>query len=333
MNGSEGGFEGGERKREAREGELNAARGVLAGGGGAAAASAPARAAAEIESWPEPLPTSRPALAPMFAEVTPAPRPDSRLVTWREWEGDEAEAFRSLAVRLARRRAEAAGGEAAVEATFGAASGGTPGAGAGRRGCRVLCLSADGGEGRTTLAANLATALARQSRRPTLLLEADALRPSLTELWQIGERAGLGDWWEAARPQGEGATAGSAGMGSEFSRRSDPAALANYVDHLRGSDLHLLSAGGRRVDPFDFAASTRAENAMEQLSEWFEWMIVDGPPLLGGAGGAAWARWADGLVLVARSGKARRGRWRRAMELVERRPIWAVVLNGARGEG
>jgi polysaccharide biosynthesis transport protein len=109
--------------------------------------------------------------APVLAEIPRQrdPAVDPAFVFERAPLSRAAEAYRYLCTRLQPYTAPAAGGQMVL-----------------------LVTGVEGGEGRTSAAANLATAMAYAGSR-VVLVDADARHPSLGELYGVGERAGLTD--------------------------------------------------------------------------------------------------------------------------------------------
>ncbi|MFI5284552.1 MAG: hypothetical protein ACHQ0J_15720 [Candidatus Dormibacterales bacterium] len=61
--------------------------------------------------------------------------------------------------------------------------------------CRVIGVtSAAYGEGKTSVAIGIATAMALDTKKPTLLIECDFAAPSFHKFFGIGEAGGLSDW-------------------------------------------------------------------------------------------------------------------------------------------
>lgn len=101
--------------------------------------------------------------------ISPAPKPDSRLVTLMDPTSLGAETFRSLAMKLAHRQKQ----------------------------CnlhRVLITSSGPEEGKTLVAANLAIALAMQPRQKVLLIEGDLRKPAMLKAFGVGVPLGLTEY-------------------------------------------------------------------------------------------------------------------------------------------
>ena len=70
--------------------------------------------------------------------------------------------------------------------------------------------------------------------------------------------------------------------------------------------LKVIGAGRMRdKDPADLLASSACGKFFKQLTETFDYVIVDSPSLLDGPEAEAVACWADGVLLVTRRGKSK----------------------------
>lgn len=165
------------------------------------------------------------------------------------------------------------------------------------------------GEGRSTVAANVALALARQGAR-TALVDAD-LRNGVLGRW-FGARDGVG-WPE------------------QVTRGEDPAAAGQRVeDGATGGYLDLFSGGSVTVHPLEVLVSDRVPAFVQALRGAYDVVVVDTPPLAAGHDGTVMAGLADGSILVGRAHVTDEAGLRTAAEALGReQPVLGVVLNGA----
>lgn len=120
---------------------------------------------------------------------------------------------------------------------------------------RIGFVSCSGGEGTTTIAACAALGLSRHLRARVLLVEANAGRPGLAELMGCSREPGL---VEVITGGGE---------------------LADAVQATRFEGLSVLPAGTGRTEAGLFV-SDRAEVVLDELSNGFDFVLLDSPPLL-----------------------------------------------------
>ena len=168
---------------------------------------------------------------------------------------------------------------------------------------RVLVTSTIAEEGKSMVAANLAGVLARRKKQKVLLIEGDLRRPVLAHNFGLGNLNGLTEWLQ-----------------------SDSQVLSN-IYHLKEPGLWLMPAGVPPLNPLELMQSGRLSALMTQLTNLFEWIIVDSPPLLPLADTTVWARLTDGALLVVREGTTEKESLRRALEILMKVDLLGVVLN------
>jgi protein-tyrosine kinase len=168
---------------------------------------------------------------------------------------------------------------------------------------KVLVTSTIPEEGKSTVSANLAGVLARR-KQSVLLIEGDLRRPTLASQFGLGRLAGLGEWLQSGRQT-----------------------VAN-VYRLEGPDFWFMPAGNPPENPLELLQSGRLSYLMGQLSNLFDWIIVDSPPLLPLADTTVWSRVTDGTLLVAREGKSEKKQLQRGLEALKKSDLLGVVLNG-----
>jgi len=168
---------------------------------------------------------------------------------------------------------------------------------------RVLITSSVPQEGKSTVAANLACTLARRARQRTLLLDGDLRRPSLSNLFGLGKIPGICEWL-----QGD----------------SGPAESIYYLEE---AGLWILPAGSTPRNALELMQSGRLSAMMDQLTSWFDWIVIDTPPVLPLADTSVWMRLADGVILVTRQGTSEKGQLQRGLEAIERTKLIGALLN------
>jgi len=167
---------------------------------------------------------------------------------------------------------------------------------------KVLITSTIPQEGKSLVSANLAGVLARRKEK-VLLLEGDLRRPVFAQQFGLGRLAGLGQCL-----------------------RSGAQDVSN-VFYLRNLGFWLMPAGDPTDNPLELMQSGRLTQLTAELSTFFDWIIIDSPPLLPLADTTVWARLADGVLLVAREGVTAKGPLQRGLDLLKTSDVLGVVLN------
>ena len=170
---------------------------------------------------------------------------------------------------------------------------------------KLLITSTIPEEGKSTVSANLATILARRQQPKILLLEGDLRRPSLGKQFGLGRIPGLSEWL-----QGE------------------PRPI-KHIYRLEGPNLWFLPAGRPPENPLELMQSGRLSELLNQLSTWFDWIIIDSPPILPLADTSVWARLADGILLVTREGITKRRMLQRGLQALEQSKLLGAVVNSS----
>jgi polysaccharide biosynthesis transport protein len=174
----------------------------------------------------------------------------------------------------------------------------SPAAGAhrvpGDAGQRVLLLtSATPGEGKTTVAANLAVAAAKVGLR-VILVDADLRKPGVSATFGLTDAPGLSDLL---------------------------ASHGNVDDYLLDfgvPGLSVLAAGSVPPNPGELLASTQTRELLEQLAGHCDLVVVDSAPVTGFADTCELVPVADRVLLVTRRGLTHAHRVTDAVERIRR---------------
>jgi capsular exopolysaccharide synthesis family protein len=167
---------------------------------------------------------------------------------------------------------------------------------------KILITSTIPQEGKSTVAANLACTLARRKPQKTLLLEGDLRRPTIAARFGLGRVPGLSEWFH-----GEGA--------------------AMNIYRLESLGLWVMPAGNAAENPLELMQSGKLSPLMEQLTAWFDWIVIDSPPVLPLGDTSIWARLADGILLVTRPGVTEKQQLQRGLDALEKSKLLGALVN------
>jgi len=141
----------------------------------------------------------------------------------------------------------------------------------------LLVTSGRDGEGKTTVAVGIASALSRQSNAPVLLVDANHRRPALASWFGITSTPGFSEFL--------------ADTSGEHPFHKDEA-----------SGLSILSAGGQ-ASISDLLPSFPSR--LKVLQDQFSYVVIDGDSTLTSSEASLFARHVDGIVLVAECGQTK----------------------------
>jgi capsular exopolysaccharide synthesis family protein len=170
----------------------------------------------------------------------------------------------------------------------------------------LLVTSAVPSEGKTVTAANLAVVFAQGGRR-VLLIDADLRKPGAHEVFGLTNDAGLTDLL-----------------------RQEGSLVASVVQATEQRGLEILTAGPHPPNPAELLGSQRMRSLLAPLSETYDMLIVDSPPLEVFSDAAILSSVLDGSILVVTVKRGRRAQVRAAREALAKANahLIGVVLNG-----
>ncbi len=170
---------------------------------------------------------------------------------------------------------------------------------------KLLITSTIPQEGKSVVSANVACALTSGTRQRVLLLEGDVRRPTLSKVFGLKAHPGICEYLQNERT------------------------LAASIYRLEPAGIWFLPAGIAPADPLELLESAKLPALMEQLTTWFDWVIVDSPPVLPLADTSVWTRLADGILLVTRQGTTQKRHLKRGIEALESKKVIGAVLNSS----
>jgi capsular exopolysaccharide synthesis family protein len=169
---------------------------------------------------------------------------------------------------------------------------------------KILITSTIPQEGKSTVAANLACTLARRKPHRTLLLDGDLRRPTAAAQFGLGKIPGLCEWL--------------AGETESIN-----------VYNLENLGLWILPAGEAPENPLELMQAGKLSVLLERLEAWFDWIVIDSPPVLPLADTSIWSRLADGILLVTRKGTTEKRQLKRGLEALDRTKLLGALVNSS----
>jgi succinoglycan biosynthesis transport protein ExoP len=147
----------------------------------------------------------------------------------------------------------------------------------------IVVTSPDAGDGKTTVATNLAIALAQIGRR-VILVDGDLRQPGLDRIFDTACESGLAELLEMEDP-------------------IEKTPLAKFVFNTPILNLAVLPTKAAREGICTKLHSSRMRVLLERLRKEFDNVIIDSPPMLHIADARVLGWLADGVLLVLRARK------------------------------
>jgi polysaccharide biosynthesis transport protein len=176
----------------------------------------------------------------------------------------------------------------------------------------LLITSSVAGEGKSTLATNLATLLAQQGKR-VLLVDADLRKPIQHGVFGLPNTAGLSHLLASELPQ------------------ESPFTMPLAAQGVAG--LMVLPAGLVPPYPSELLGSVQMRKLTALWRERFDFIVFDGAPILSVTDSVVLAPLADQILLVARDGYTERAHLDQSFRLLQTRApgvAIGVVVNAVR---
>ena len=168
------------------------------------------------------------------------------------------------------------------------------------------------GEGKSTTAVNLAYTLAQSGKR-VLLIDADMRLPSVSGKLDIPGKPGLSNLL--------------AGLSEEKDCMIPSGYLENWV---------ILPAGDIPPNPSELLGSERMHALLERYEKYFDYVVLDLPPLGVVTDALAISEWSDGLIMVVRQNYTERRALNDCMYQIKKigsKFLGFVMTDAAVGEG
>lgn len=168
----------------------------------------------------------------------------------------------------------------------------------------IVVTSSVSGEGRSTMAANLAVAMSEMGQR-VLLIDGDLRHPLQQAIWELPNAAGLSD---------------------VIMRQADVDRAVTPVT----DNLDVLPSGAIPPNALALLDSKRMASLLEEFSNNYNFIIIDSPPLLLVADALTLGKMSDGILLVVRPGAIDTASAVASKQLLEQSglDVLGLVVNG-----
>jgi capsular exopolysaccharide synthesis family protein len=170
---------------------------------------------------------------------------------------------------------------------------------------KVLITSTIPQEGKSTIAGNLACAFSHATDERILLIEGDLRRPSLSRMFGVRTKLGICD-----------------------SLRDGSGVLQN-IYQLKEAKLWILPAGNAPANPLEALQASKLPGLLNELTKYFDWILIDSPPVLPLADTSIWMRLADGIILVTRQGTTEKRQLQKGIEALDADKVLGAIVNSS----
>jgi capsular exopolysaccharide synthesis family protein len=193
----------------------------------------------------------------------------------------------------------------------------------------LVVTSAAPGDGKTLTAANLATSFAHDGLS-VLLVDCDVRRPQLHKLFRAPRSPGLLDLLAPGKEAGSEVR--SLSLADIGDGSGDPVGHVVRTTPFRG--LSLLTCGTLPTNASNLLSGVRMRSLLKVLTERFDLVVLDTPPVLATADAGILGSLTDGVLLVVRAGQTDKAAAQRATSQLagSGARVLGVVLNDPKGE-
>lgn len=169
----------------------------------------------------------------------------------------------------------------------------------------LLVTSAVPGEGKSTVAINLAFAISQGVKEHALLIDGDLRNPHKNPLLRLNKTSGLSDYL----------------MG-----KLNP---SNLIVRTQIPKLSILPSGSMTSNPAELVGSERMGNLVKELKSQYanRYIIIDSSPIMLTTEPIILSKMVDGVIIVVLAGKTAREVVQRAINSVAKEKILGIILN------
>ena len=168
----------------------------------------------------------------------------------------------------------------------------------------ILITSAAPGEGKTTVAVNLAITISHEIHKKVILIDGDLRKPNIfTE--KYSNSRGLSDYLAGQSP------------------------VAEILTNFEGDNFMVIPAGTRPQKPAELIGSKKMKELIKTIRENNDdqFILIDSPPVLSASEPLLLSELVDGVILVVMAGEVPKAAVRRVIDTLRREKIIGIVFN------
>jgi capsular exopolysaccharide synthesis family protein len=168
----------------------------------------------------------------------------------------------------------------------------------------LLVTSAGALEGKTTTATNLALTMAQEIHIKVLLIDGDLRRPAVHKSLGISVPLGLSDYLSEKCP------------------------VEQVIYSSQIQNFCVVAGGPIPNNPVELLNSQRMRSLMTYVSDRFDWVVVDSPPIAALSDADILASMTHGVLVVVRALHTPADLLEKAMEALKGKNVLGIVFNG-----
>ncbi len=169
----------------------------------------------------------------------------------------------------------------------------------------IAMTSANAREGKSTAAINLAAVTSMSVGRKVLLMDCDMRKPKISSSLGLDPKTGIAEVL------------------------LNRASFDEAVIKVEGLSLDALVVRSRPSNPSELLASSEMRDLIEDVSRRYDQVILDTPACLGLPDSKTVSEICDGIVMVVRADATPREDVQAALDILDRRRVLGLLLNGA----
>jgi len=177
-----------------------------------------------------------------------------------------------------------------------------------KEGCKtIICTSAMPGEGKTTTCINMAISFAQAGNR-VLIIDGDLRKPKVGSYLDIEQAEGISDYL--------------GGFVKEYN---------SIIKHVEDKSIDCIMSGSIPPNPAELLGSNGMENLLSKLSENYDYIFIDAPPVNVVTDAVVTARFCSGAVVVVRENNTTHDMLKNALGIIKFADIkiLGLVVNGS----
>lgn len=167
-----------------------------------------------------------------------------------------------------------------------------------KKGCKIIVVSSSmANEGKTTTTTNLAISISQADQR-VLLIDGDLRKPKVHHYFSIPNAPGLTNYLGAAAN----------------SRSAQKADLFSIIHPTEYKNLSVIASGSIPPNPAEVLGSEMMSEFIKEVSQHFDYIIIDTPPINVVSDALPVIRESDGVVMVVRSNSSTHPELQKALD-------------------